>query len=100
MLSENAYGSPARARLPGQTGCPGSAWRVDPVIAPLRDPPAGAISRELNRTRLFASVDSTSRQTRPEPQVAMTSPDRALHESASPVASSGTESDGEVRTCP
>jgi hypothetical protein len=33
-------------------------------------------------------------------EVAMTSPDRAQHESASPVASYGTESDGEVRACP
>jgi hypothetical protein len=47
-------------------------------------------------------VDASARPrvARDPSQVVMTSPDRAPHESASPVTSYGTESDGEVRTCP
>jgi len=61
MLSENAYGSPAGARLPGRTGCPGSARRANPsdsrpMVFLLRMPRSfrqHAMSREPSSTRLF-----------------------------------------------
>lgn len=107
MLSENACGSPAEARLPARTGCPGSARRANlsdahPYGVSAADaqviPPAWPISREPSTRLLDASA--RPRAARDPSQVAMTSPDRAPHEPASPVASNGTEADGEVPTCP
>ena len=107
MLSENACGSPAEARLPARTGCPGSARRANlsdahPYGVSAADaqviPPAWPISREPSTRLLDGSA--RPRAARDPSQVAMTSPDRAPHEPASPVASNGTEADGEVPTCP
>jgi len=55
------------------------------------------MSREFSSTRLL-DASARPRAARDPGQAAMTSSDRAPHESASPVASNGTESDGEVRT--
>jgi hypothetical protein len=75
MLSENAYGSPAGARLPGRTGCPGSARRANPsdsrpmvfLLRMHRSFRQQAMSREPSSTQPFGPIDSTSRRMRPEP---------------------------------
>jgi hypothetical protein len=75
MLSENACGFLAEARLPARIGCPGSARRATPVIAtPMvflprvhRPFASRPMCREPSSIRLFGRIDSTSRRTRSEP---------------------------------
>jgi hypothetical protein len=67
MLSENAYGSPAGARLPARTGCPGSARRANPddsrpvvfLLRMHRSFRQQAMSHEPSSTQPFGRIDST-----------------------------------------
>ena len=73
MLSENAYGAPARARLPGPTGCPGSVRRANPsdsrpmvfLLRMHRSFRQQAMSREPSSTRLLTHrLDLAPQETR------------------------------------
>src|SRR5215218_553418 len=105
MLSENACGSPAETAYLPALGV--LAQRGEPT--PVKAAPMGFLSRmhrsfrqqpmsrELSSTRLL-DASARPRAARDPSQVAMTDPNRTPHEPAPPVASNGTESDGEVRT--